>query len=90
MIPIFNELAASALESMIPLMNARKLKVIAAFFPKFITLSNFFSQKRWNKIKGFIPRKAPKGQPAPSGAFLRSAIFSVVLGSKILCGFKFD
>jgi hypothetical protein len=53
MIPIFNELAASALESMIPLMNARKLKVIAAFFPKFITLSNFFSQKRWNKISGF-------------------------------------
>jgi hypothetical protein len=75
---------------MIPLNTAKKLKAITVFFAKFISRSNFFSQKRWNKIKGFIPRKAPKGQPAPSGAFLRSAIFSAVLGLKILCGFKFD
>lgn len=26
------------------------------------------------KIKGSIPRKAPKGQPVPPGAFLRSAV----------------
>jgi hypothetical protein len=45
MTPIFNELAASALESMIPLMNARKLNAIAAFFAKFISPSNFFLLK---------------------------------------------
>jgi hypothetical protein len=42
MTPIFNELSASALESMIALMKANKLKAMAAFFAKFISLSNFF------------------------------------------------
>jgi hypothetical protein len=37
MTPIFNEFAASALESAIPLMNAKKLKAITTFFAKFIS-----------------------------------------------------
>jgi hypothetical protein len=43
-------LAARALESMIPLMNANKLKAIDAFFAKVISPSNVFLQRSRNNI----------------------------------------